>query len=236
VYEALFHAGVECGVEVELIKIDSSSLEEAEKTNSVLALSADGVPSIDGVLVPGGFGLQGINGMVQAVAWARTNKVPCFGICLGMQVMVIEWARNMLGWADADSAEFNQNSGHLVICQSNMRLGAGESVAEPGSHIFAAYGLSSKDGKAQIWERHRHCYELANKYRADMAESGLKMAALALDGDLAAIDSLVDCIEWPEHPWGVGVQFHPEYKSKPTAAAPLFRDFIAAAKKMSHKP
>ena len=213
VYEALFHAGVECGVEVALVKIDSLSLEKAENADSMLT-------SVDGVLVPGGFGVQGINGMIRAAAWARTHHIPYFGICLGMQVMAIEWARNILGWDDADSAECNRNSGHLVISQNAMRLGAGESAAEPGTHIFAAYGVP------QLWERHRHCYELANEYRADMVKSGLKMAALTP----AAADNLVDCIEWPNHPWGVGVQFHPEYKSKPTAAAPLFKHFVTAAR------
>ncbi|MCL2044230.1 MAG: CTP synthase [Treponema sp.] len=218
VYEALFHAGVECGVEVELVKIDPSVLEKAENTDSIFG-------SVDGVLLPGGYGPMGINGMIRAASWARINKVPCFGICLGMHVMVIEWCRNVLGWADADSAEFNQSTRHPVISlsdESAMRLGLGESAAEPGTHVFAAYG-------ARFWERHRYRYEFAGKYRTDITGSGLNITALTPDG------SLVECVEWPrtglhEHPWGVGVQFHPEYKSKPTATAPLFRDFIAKAK------
>jgi CTP synthase len=221
VYEALFHAGLECGVEVELVKVDSSRLEETDAPESVLA--------VDGVLVPGGFGQRGINGMVRAAAWARQNKVPYFGICLGMQIMVIDWGRNVLGWEDADSSEFNQDSKHPVVSLledqidvknygGTMRLGKYEAVAEPGTHILAAY----RD--KQIFERHRHRYEFSNKYRGDMTGSGLKIGALAPDG------SLVECVEWPDHPWGVGVQFHPEFKSKPTAAAPLFRDFVAAAK------
>ncbi|MDR1858814.1 MAG: CTP synthase [Treponema sp.] len=223
VYEALFHAGLECGVEVEPVKLDSSSLEEGE--------DADVFTNIDGVLIPGGFGQRGINGMVRAAAWARTHKVPYLGICLGMQVMIIDWGRNVLGWADADSAEFNQDSRHPVVSlleeqvgQVNfggtMRLGSSESVAGPGTRIHAAYG------KERIWERHRHRYEFSNKYRDEMTGAGLKIAALTPDG------SLVECVEWPDHPWGLGVQFHPEYKSKPTAAAPLFRDFIAAAKQV----
>jgi CTP synthase len=222
VYEALFHAGLECGVEVELVKIDSSGLEE-KNSGAVLETT-------DGILVPGGFGQRGINGMVKASAWARENRIPYFGICLGMQIMVIDWGRNVLGWDDADSTEFNQDSKHPVVSLleeqvdvknygGTMRLGKSETVAEEGAHIFAAYG------EKRIWERHRHRYEFSNKYRKEMTESGLKIAALTPDG------SLVECVEWPNHPWGLGVQFHPEFKSKPTAAAPLFRDFIAAVKK-----
>jgi len=226
-YEALFHAGLECGVEVELVKIDSSELEDTESAVNILEKSEGGV---DGILVPGGFGQRGANGMVEAAAWARTKKVPYLGICLGMQIMVIDWGRNVLNWADADSTEFSQNSKHPVVSlleeQVNvknyggtMRLGAGETVIEDGTHILAAYN------EKRIWERHRHRYEFSNQYRGEMISSGLKLAAFNSDG------SLVECVEWPNHPWGVGVQFHPEFKSKPTAAAPLFRDFIAAVKK-----
>jgi CTP synthase len=227
-YEALFHAGLECGVEVELVKIDSSELEEAENAVNVLEGGANG--GVDGILVPGGFGQRGANGMVKAAAWARTKKVPYLGICLGMQIMVIDWGRNVLNWVDADSTEFNQNSKHPVVSlleeQVNvknyggtMRLGASETVNEAGTHILAAYG------EKRIWERHRHRYEFSNQYRDEMISSGLKLAAFNPDG------TLVECVEWLNHPWGVGVQFHPEFKSKPTAAAPLFRDFIAAVKK-----
>ncbi|MDR1286307.1 MAG: CTP synthase [Treponema sp.] len=222
VYEALFHAGLECGVEVELVKIDSSGLEEKENPGAVLE-------TVDGILVPGGFGQRGINGMVKAASWARKNGVPYFGICLGMQIMVMDWGRNVLGWEDADSTEFNQDSKHPVVSLleeqidvknygGTMRLGKSETMAIEGTRIYAAYG------NRQIWERHRHRYEFSNKYRKEMSESGLAIAALTPDG------SLVECVEWPNHPWGLGVQFHPEFKSKPTAAAPLFRDFIAAVK------
>ncbi|GHV38377.1 CTP synthase [Spirochaetia bacterium] len=235
VYEALFHAGLECGVAVELVKIDSTRLEETDNPDSILRASGEkgsGAASearLDGILVPGGFGQRGINGMVKASAWARTNKVPYFGICLGMQIMVIDWGRHVLGWEDADSTEFDQDSKHPVISLleeqvdvknygGTMRLGKSETVAEPGTHILAAYK------EKNIWERHRHRYEFSNKYRKEMTESGLKTAAFTPDG------SLVECVEWPDHPWGLGVQFHPEFKSKPTAASPLFRDFIAAAR------
>lgn len=222
-YEALFHASLECEVEVELVKIDSSALEETDSADSILK-------DVDGILVPGGFGHRGSNGMVKAAAWAREKKIPYLGICLGMQIMVIEWGRNVLNWTDADSTEFNPGTKHPVVSlleeQMNvqnyggtMRLGAYETVIEEGTHVFAAYG------EKRIWERHRHRYEFSNQYRDEMLSSGLKLAAFNNDG------SLVECVEWTDHPWGVGVQFHPEYKSKPMAASPLFREFVAAVKK-----
>jgi CTP synthase len=228
VYEALFHAGLECGVEVELVKIDSARLEEAESADTILGAGAPG-GGVDGILVPGGFGQRGIKGMVRAAAWARNNKIPYFGICLGMQIMVIEWGRNVLGWEDADSTEFNQDTRHPVVSLleeqidvknygGTMRLGKSVSVAEGDSKFLAAYKESS------VSERHRHRYEFSNKYRGEMTGTGLKIGAFTPD------KSLVECVEWPDHPWGLGVQFHPEFKSKPTAASPLFRDFVAAAR------
>ncbi|MCL1813022.1 MAG: CTP synthase [Treponema sp.] len=226
IYEALFHGGLENGIQVELVKIDSSPLEDSAKTKSIL----DGF-NLDGILIPGGgYGDRGINGMINASRWARENKVPYFGICLGLQVMVIDWGRFVLGWEDADSAEFNQDTKHPVISlledQDNvknyggiMRKGKYDSAAEPSTLIHAAYK------KDQFSERHRHRYEFSNVYRKDMLESGLKLTAFSPD------KALVDCVEWPSHPWGLGVMFHPEFKSKPTAAHPLFRDFIEAAKK-----
>jgi CTP synthase len=146
-----------------------------------------------------------------------------------MQVMVMEWARNVLGWSDADSSEFNPDSKHLVISLLEeqvdvksygvpSRLGKSESTLAKDTKIFAAYG------KNQIIERHRHDYEFSNKYRKDMIDSGLIVSALTPD------ESLVESVEWPDHPWGVGVLFDPEFKSKPNAPNPLFRDFITAAK------
>jgi CTP synthase len=235
VYEALFHAGLEVGVQVELVKVDSTRLEETDNPVSILGANAAGEHAqgassdggVDGILVPGGFGQRGINGMVKASAWARQNKVPYFGICLGMQIMVIDWGRNVLNWEGADSTEFNPDTKFPVISLleeqvgvknygGTMRLGNSNTVTEPSSHISAAYGDKS------IWERHRHRYEFSNNYRKEMSESGLRLTAFTPDG------GLVECVEWPEHPWGLGVQFHPEFKSKPTAASPLFRDFIAA--------
>jgi len=231
-YEALSHASLECGVEAELVKIDSSILEETKNTGDIL--------NVDGILVPGGMvsnanmGQRGINGMIKAAEWARVNKIPYLGICLGMQVMLIEWSRSILKWNDADSVEFNPDTKHPVLSipeeqskvqnyRKTMRLGSGEIKIEEGTHIFSAYG------EKQIQERHRHRYEFSNQYREEMISSGLKLAAFNLDG------ILVECIEWPltgdsSHPWGVGVQFHPEYKSKPMKASPLFREFISKCK------
>jgi len=225
VYEALFHASLECGVDVELVKIDTARIEEAESADKILGKDTpDG--GVDGILVPGGFGQRGTRGMVLAAAWARNNKIPFFGIGLGMHIMVIEWGKNILGWEDADSAEFNKETRHPVIfpfeektgddnAERAMRLGKYVVDVKSGTRLFEAYKVNS------ISERHRHRYEFSNQFREDMVKSGLVIGALY------PVKDLVECVEWPDHPWGLGVQFHPEFKSKPTAASPLFRDFIA---------
>ena len=199
-YEALLHASLECGVEVELVKIDSSVLENTNNIDTVLG-------NVDGILIPGGFGQHEINGMVNAAAWARTNKKPYLGINLGKHVMMVEWARNVLNQNDTEKYE--------EIAQ----LGASEIKIEENTHIFKAYG------EKQIMERYRHRYEFTNQNKNDMIKSGLKAAAFNSDG------TSVECIEWPQDdpnlPWGVAVQFHPEYKSKPMAASPLFKEFIS---------
>jgi CTP synthase len=223
IYEALFHAGLANTVKVELVKIDASKLEE-NSADELLGESA-----LDGILVPNGNRQRGVIGMMKAIEWARKNKIPFFGIALGMQVMVMEWARNVLAWSDADSSEFNPDSKHLVISLLEeqvdvksygvpSRLGKSESILQKDTKILAAYG------KNKIVERHRHDYEFSNKYRNDMTNSGLIIGAFTPD------ESLVESVEWSDHPWGVGVQFDPEFKSKPNAPNPLFRDFIAAAK------
>ena len=227
VYEALFHASLECGVEIELVKIDTGRLEEAESVDSILGKDAPG-GKMNGILVPGGFGQKGTRGMVLAAAWARKNKVPYFGICLGMYIMAIEWARSVLGWEDADSTEFNRSTKHPVIDLLKdepdaekagvMRLGKYAAAAQAGTKFIEAYGEKT------IYERHRHRYEFSNRYREEMASSGLVIGAINPDKDL------VECVEWPDHPWGLGVQFHPEFKSKPTSANPLFRNFVMAAR------
>jgi CTP synthase len=235
VYEALFHAGIEIGVEIELVKIDSSLIEEGDTADAMLNGRAPATDTsvnaekVDGILVPGGFGQRGIDGMVNAASWARRNKIPYFGICLGMQVMVMEWARNVLNFADADSTEFNKDTKYPVVSLleeqidvknygGTMRLGASETVTQEGTKLFKAYRTT------RIWERHRHRYEFSNKYREAMLESGLLLTGFTAD------NGLVECVEWSDHPWGLGVQFHPEFNSKPTAVAPLFRDFIRAAR------
>ncbi len=221
VWEALCHGGIANDAGVEIVRVDSGRLEEAGVDLDALF---DG---IDGILVPGGFGQRGIGGMVAAARYAREKKLPYFGICLGMQIMAIEWARDVLGWADADSAEFNQDAGHAVVSLledqvdvknygGTMRLGRNDTAFKEGSKPALAYGSTL------VSERHRHRYEFSNAYRAEFEKSGIVIAGLTPDGEL------VESLEWPEHPWGVGVQFHPEFKSRPVAAHPLFAAFIKA--------
>jgi CTP synthase len=224
IYEALYHGGVANGCRIELVKLDSDHLPRGEELGRLLS-------GLNGVLIPGGFGQRGIEGMVEAAGWARRNRLPCFGICLGMQVMVIEFARSVLGWKDANSTEFVPNCEHPVISLleeqvdvksygGTMRLGASQSRTEPGSRMRAIYGQEI------ISERHRHRYEVSNKYRSRLAEAGLLFSAFTPDG------ALVEAAEWQDHPWGLGVQFHPEFKSKPVAPHPLFASFVAAC--LSH--
>jgi CTP synthase len=225
IWEALSHGGIANDAAVDPVKIDSGRLEEAGAEGGVdMAKIFEG---IDGILVPGGYGQRGSAGMVKAARWARENKVPYFGVCLGMQMMVIEWARDVLGWEDADSSEFNQDSAHAVVSLledqvdvksygGTQRLGKSESALKAGSLIRKIYGADI------IWERHRHRYEVSNQFRADLERSGLHISALTPDG------SLVEAVEWPDHPWGLGVQCHPEFKSRPVQPAPLFKSFIGA--------
>jgi CTP synthase len=218
-YEALFHASLDCGIEVKLIKINSSSLEKTENIETILGQNGY---NVDGVLVPGDFGQSGLEGMIKAATWARINKKPFFGISLGMHVMIIEWARNILNWTDADSAEISPNTKYPVISAitnqgtKGMRLGSHKIVNNENTHIITAYG------QKYIEERYRHRSVFANQYRDEMINSGLNLAAFNSDG------SIVECVEWQskDHPWGVGVQFHPEYKSKPMKVSPLFKAFI----------
>ena len=219
--EALYHGGIANTVSVTLRKIDSEKLEKAEDLHEVFE-------GVDAILVPGGFGSRGINGMVQTAAFARTNGIPYLGICLGMQVMVIEYARSVLGHEDADSTEFAPETEHPVVSlleeQVNvktyggtMRLGSNPSRLLPGTRIRSIYGSEV------IEERHRHRYEFSNAFRDTLHSAGLLVTAVTTD------DSLVESVEWKGHPWGIGVQFHPEFKSKPFAAHPLFAGFVAAA-------
>jgi len=226
IWEALCHGGVANNAGVELAKIDSSRLEDANANLDEL------FANIDGILVPGGFGERGIEGMILAARYAREHKLPYFGICLGMQVMVIEYARDVVGWEDAHSTEFSKTTTHPVVClleeQVNvknyggtMRLGANESVTKPDTKIRKAYGTE------KIVERHRHRYEVANTTRPELEAKGLTISATTPDGEL------VEACEWNDNPWGVGVQFHPEFKSRPTKAHPLFKAFIAECVKQN---
>ncbi len=222
VYESITHGGIanDCGVTVH--RLDS---EELETTNG-----CDRLLKLDGVLVPGGFGHRGIEGKIQAVKLARENGVPYFGLCLGMQVAVIEFARHVLGHADANSSEFDENTGHPVIDLmkdqkeletkgANMRLGACNCRLIPGTRTRDAYGAET------IRERHRHRYEFNNAFREAFEKSGMKVAGVNPERDL------VEIVELAEHPWFVGVQFHPEFQSKPHRPHPLFAGFIGAALK-----
>ncbi|KJR40662.1 CTP synthetase [Candidatus Magnetoovum chiemensis] len=194
---------------------------------------------IDGILVPGGFGIRGIEGKIDAVRYAREKKIPYLGLCLGMQCAVIEFARNVCGLKDANSTEFDQNTTNPVIFlleqwynfrdgkiekryfDSNkggtMRLGSYPCILSESSKAFNAYGIK------EIHERHRHRYEFNNKYRETLLYNGLKISGLSPD------EELVEMIEIEDHPWFVGCQFHPEFKSRPTQPHPIFKAFIKAA-------
>ena len=186
----------------------------------------------DGILVPGGFGGRGIPGMVLAAKYARENGVPYLGICLGMQIAAIEFARDVLGYADADSTEFSPDTRHPVIDlmpdqQGNlpkggtMRLGAYPCELAEGSRMRQVYGTAS------LRERHRHRYEFNNAFREAFAENGMRIAGTSPDG------RLVEAVELPDHPFFLAVQFHPEFKSRPNKAHPLFAGFIRAALDLS---
>jgi CTP synthase len=230
-HEALVHGGLANDLRVELKYVSSDELSEV----NVEEMLGDA----DGILVPGGFGSRGIEGKILAINYARTKKVPFFGICLGMQLSVVEFARNVLGWKEANSTEFDPETPYPVIylmkewydyrkgrverrdegCDlgGTMRLGAYPCVLKPGSICHKAYGVD------KIFERHRHRYEFNNAYRSALEEAGLKVVGTSPNGEL------VEVVELEDHPWFVGVQFHPEFKSKPLAPHPLFVDFIRAS-------
>ncbi len=220
VYEALDHAGIAHHARVRVVRLESE-LFERDPAGKLLA-------SVDGLLVPGGFDKRGIPGKIEAIRFARENHLPFFGICLGLQCATIEFARNVAGLADANSTEFNPDTPHPVVCLldaqrkitrmgGTMRLGAFDCKLVPETKAHAAFGA------AVISERHRHRYEVNNDYRRRLEQAGLLISGTSPDG------SLVEVIELPGHPWFVGIQSHPEFKSKPTQAHPLFRDFIGAA-------
>lgn len=220
VVEALHHAGIANDAVVEIRWIDSETVTEE---NAAEILSGCG-----GVLVPGGFGNRGIAGMIQAIRYAREEKIPFFGICLGMQMAAVEFARNALGWNDADSAEFSEKSVRNVIDLmpeqkriagkgGTMRLGRYPCALSENSLCRKLYG------QAEIFERHRHRYEFNNAFRQELTAAGLSLAGLSPD------EKLVEIVELPSHPWFVGVQFHPEFRSRPNHPHPLFSGFVDAA-------
>jgi CTP synthase len=220
VNEALDHAGIFHNHKVHVQWVDAESLTP-EEVETVLA-------RMDGILVPGGFGIRGIEGKIRAARYAREHGVPYLGICLGMQVAVAEFARHVAGLEGANSTEFDPVTEHPVIdlmleqhdvsdMGGTMRLGTYPCKVMSGTRGFAAYG------EELIYERHRHRYEVNNAYRDRLADAGLVISGLSPD------DRLVEMVELKDHPWFVGNQGHPEFKSRPTRPAPLFRDFVGAA-------
>jgi CTP synthase len=220
VYEALDHAGIANRARVIVQRVEAEEVT-GRAAETLLA-------GVDGILVPGGFGMRGVEGKIEAIRYARTRGIPYFGICLGMQCAAVEFARNVLGFEDANSTEFEKTTQHPVISLmedqayvrergGTMRLGAWPCLLAPESRAREAYGADL------VHERHRHRYEFNNGYRKAFDQAGFIPTGLSPDG------SLVEIIELPKHPWFLAVQFHPEFKSKPTKAHPLFRDFVAAA-------
>ena len=223
VVESLNHAGYENGAVVDIDWIQASDLESYTEEEV-----AERLKDCDGILVPGGFGIRGIEGKIAAVKYARTHNVPLFGLCLGMQVAVIEFARNVLGYADAHSGEFVDDGKHSVIDlmpdqQGNipmggtMRLGAYPCKIKAGTMMEQAYQ------SLEVSERHRHRYEFNNKDREEFEEKGMVISGTSPDG------RLVEAVEVPANRFHVAVQYHPEFKSRPNHAHPLFREFIKAA-------
>ncbi|HET7600821.1 MAG TPA: CTP synthase [Gemmatimonadales bacterium] len=221
VQEALIHGGIanDAGVEVDWLASDQFADQAA--AGRLLA-------GYDGLLIPGGFGVRGIDGMIEAVRWAREHELPFFGICLGLQIAIIEFARNVCQLPNTNSTEFEpecetpvialmQSQRDVANIGGTMRLGAYAAKLRPGSRAAQAYGTT------EISERHRHRWEVSNAYRDVLAEFGLRLSGQSPDG------GLVEVIELPEHPWFLGCQFHPELKSRPTRPHPLFTAFIAAA-------
>ena len=222
VKEALHHGGYESDTHLHIHWIESEGITDAT--------APEVFKGVDGIIVPGGFGGRGIEGMVASAKYARENNIPYFGICLGMQIAVIEYARDVLGWSDANSREFDEESTHKVNDfmpdQSDdidkggtMRLGAYPCAVRSGSLLEKCYGES------EISERHRHRYEVNNEYRQDFIDHGMLVDGTSPDG------RLVEAVEIKDHPFFIGVQFHPEFKSRPNKAHPIFREFVRASLK-----
>ena len=227
--EALKHGGIATHSAVDIHWIDSETLEGDDVDLDAI------LGDMDGILVPGGFGSRGIEGKINACRYARTHGVPYLGICLGMQIAIIEFARDVLGMADANSAEIDPSTTHPVIdilpeqkdvtdMGGTMRLGQYPCTLNPESKAYSLYGAS------MIYERHRHRYEVNNDYRPDLLNGGMIFAGTSPD------NHIVEMVEIPDHPWFVAGQFHPEFKSRPNRPHPLFRGFVtAAAARMNSK-
>lgn len=221
VREALRHAGLACGVDVDVLWVHSSDLEKER--------GLEMIENVDGILVPGGFGERGTEGKIAAIRNARENKIPYLGLCLGMQLMVVEFCRNILGYEDANSTEFDPSTDYPVIdlmpdqrdltdMGGTMRLGLYPCQLEPGSLAAKAYK------QEEVRERHRHRFEFVNAYRQPMQAAGMRFSGLSPDGRLVEIAELVD------HPFMLGTQFHPEFLSRPNRPHPLFVSFVEAVK------
>jgi len=226
IFEALDHGCISHSLKLNLRKIASEDLQEGDMSQ---------LEPLDGILIPGGFGNRGIEGKIAAVRYAREQGIPFFGICLGMQCAVIEYARSKAGLDGANSTEIEADNPHPVVCLmeeqkdvtdmgASMRLGAWDCKLSEGSRVASLYG------KELISERHRHRYEFNNHYRDTLRESGLQIAGTTPDGEL------VEIVEIKEHPWFVAVQFHPEFKSQPFNPHPLFAGFIGAAYSRHREP
>ncbi len=220
VVEALHHGGIANDAKVNIRWVDS---EELEKVGAAKALAG-----VDGVIIPGGFGNRGTEGMIQAADYARVNNIPYLGICLGMQMAMVSFARNVLGFSDANSSELDPNTAHPVIdlmpeqkdvtdLGGTMRLGAYPCHLAEGTKIAALYGT------CDISERHRHRYEVNNEYRTQFEQAGMKISGVSPDGHI------VETVEITDHPYYLATQAHPEFKSRPNAAHPLFAGLVKAA-------
>lgn len=220
VVEALKHGGVANSTEVEIQWIDSEQLND-DNASELLG-------GVSGILVPGGFGDRGIEGKISAIKYAREHKIPFLGLCLGMQLAIVEFARNVIGFGDAHSVELNSDTTHPVIhlmpdqegiddIGGTLRLGSYPCILDESSKAFALYGAK------EIKERHRHRYEVNNDYRRPLVENGMVLSGISPDG------RIVEMVEIKDHPWFLGTQAHPELKSRPNRPHPLFKGFIGAA-------
>jgi CTP synthase len=225
IVEALGHAGIDNDSEINIRWVNAEEVND-ENVDELLS-------GVQGILVPGGFGDRGIEGKVSAIRYARENKIPFFGICLGMQVAVIEYARSVAGLKGANSSEINPTTPYPVIdllpeqkdienLGGTMRLGLYPCKLVPGTLAAASYN------DELVYERHRHRYEFNNEYRELIESAGLRISGTSPDG------RLVEMIEVPDHPWFLAVQFHPEFTSRPNRPQPLFREFVKATLQLTH--